>query len=59
VFAVQDSLFWLAFIGSITVAAIIIPRDGHAPALVLAGTLLYLAGLAVHAVVGRLAQVAR
>lgn len=56
VFAVQDSLFWLAFIGSITVAATIIPRDGHSPALVLAGTLLYLAGLAVHAIVGRLAQ---
>ncbi|MGH3967225.1 MAG: MFS transporter, partial [Mycobacterium sp.] len=53
VFAVQDSLFWVAFIGAITVAAAIVPGDGRAPALALAGTVLYLAGLAVHAVVGR------
>jgi MFS family permease len=53
VFAVQDSLFWLAFIGAITVAAIIIPPDGRSPALALAGTVLYLGGLAVHTVVGR------
>jgi MFS family permease len=53
VFAVQDSLFWLAFIGAITLAAIVIPADGHSPALALAGTLLYLGGLAVHIVVGR------
>ena len=53
VFAVQDSLFWLAFIGAITVAASVIPRNGHSPALVLAGTVVYLCGLAVHSVVGR------
>jgi MFS family permease len=53
VFAVQDSLFWLAFIGAITVAAIVIPPDGHSPALALAGTVLYLGGLAVHTGVGR------
>ena len=50
VFAVQDSLFWLAFIGAITAAATVIPHDGHSPALVLAGTALYLcrAGRAQH-----------
>jgi MFS family permease len=52
VFAVQDSLFWLAFIGAITVTAIVIPPDGHSPALALAGTVLYLGGLAVHTVIG-------
>jgi MFS family permease len=53
VFAVQDSLFWLAFIGAITLAATVIPYDGHSPALVLAGTVLYLCGLAAHSIVGR------
>jgi Sec-independent protein secretion pathway component TatC len=58
VFAVQDSLFWLAFIGAITVAAIITPPDGHSPMLALAGTVLYLSGLVVHTVVGRRDQLA-
>jgi MFS family permease len=53
VFAVQDSLFWLAFICAITLAATVIPNDGHSAALVLAGTVLYLCGLAAHSVVGR------
>jgi hypothetical protein len=53
VFAVQDSLFWGAFIGAITMAAVVIPSDGHSPALVLAGTALYLCGLAAHSIVGR------
>lgn len=53
VFAVQDSLFWVSFIAAITGAAIVIPDDGHAPALVLTGAVLYVAGLAVHALVGR------
>jgi MFS family permease len=53
VFAVQDSLFWVAFTGAITVAATIIPDNGHSPALVLAGSVLYLCGLAVHSIVGR------
>ena len=52
-FAVQDSLFWVSFIGAITVAATVIPDNGHAPAFVLAGTVMYLVGLVVHAVVGR------
>ena len=53
VFAVQDSLFWIAFIFAISVAATLIPADGQSPALALAGTVLYLTGLAVHARVGR------
>jgi len=52
-FAVQDSLFWVAFIVAITGAAAVIPADGHSPALAVAGTGLYLAGLAAHAVMGR------
>jgi MFS family permease len=56
VFAVQDSLFWVAFIGAITVAAAVIPADGHSPGLVLAGTVIYLCGFAVHSVVGRRGQ---
>ena len=56
VFAVQDSLFWVAFIGAITVAATVIPYDGHSPALVLAGSALYLCGLTVHSIVGRRSQ---
>ncbi|VEG58709.1 major facilitator superfamily transporter [Mycolicibacterium aurum] len=52
-FTVQDSLFWMAFILAISGAAVVIPSDGHAPLLALAGTGLYLAGLAVHAGVGR------
>jgi MFS family permease len=53
VFAVQDSLFWVAFIGAITAAAAVIPSGGHSPALVIAGTVLYLCGLAAHSIVGR------
>jgi MFS family permease len=56
VFAVQDSLFWVAFVGTITLAATVVPDDGHAPTLALAGTALYLAGLAGHAVVDRRGQ---
>ncbi|MDO3639189.1 MULTISPECIES: MFS transporter [Mycolicibacterium] len=53
VFTVQDSLFWVAFIGAITVAAFFIPPGGHAPALAVAGSVVYLLGLAAHAAVGR------
>jgi MFS family permease len=56
VFAVQDSLFWVAFIGAITAAATAIPHGGHSPALILAGTVLYLCGLAAHSIVGRRSQ---
>jgi MFS family permease len=53
VFAVQDALFWVAFIISITVAATFIPADGRAPVFVLAGSALYLGGLAMHSLIGR------
>jgi MFS family permease len=54
VFAVQDSLFWATFIAAIAVAAAAIPPDGHSPGLALAGAAVYVVGLAVHTVVGRL-----
>jgi hypothetical protein len=56
VFAVQDSLFWVAFIAAITVAATVIHADGHSPPLVVAGSIVYLLGLAAHSVVGRAAN---
>ncbi|WP_428339821.1 MFS transporter [Mycobacterium sp.] len=56
VFAVQDSLFWVAFLAAITVAATVIPADGHSPSLVVAGSGAYLLGLAAHSVVGRAAN---
>lgn len=56
VFAVQDALFWVAFIVSITVAATVIPKDGHAPGFVLFGSVLYLLGLVIHSIVGRRGQ---
>jgi hypothetical protein len=56
VFAVQDSLFWLAFIAAITAAASVVPGDGHSPALIVAGAVVYLCGLAAHGVVGRIAN---
>jgi MFS family permease len=53
VFAVQDSVFWVAFLVAITVAAYVIPANGHSAVLVAAGGLVYLGGLAAHAVIGR------
>ncbi|OBJ34666.1 MFS transporter [Mycolicibacter heraklionensis] len=53
VFAVQDSLFWVSFIAAVAGAAALIPPDGQAPSLIVAGTLLYLLGLAGHAFIGR------
>ncbi len=53
VFAVQDALFWVAFIVAITVAATLIPEDGRAPVFVLFGSVLYLVGLAMHSVISR------
>lgn len=52
-FAVQDSLFWVAFIVAISGAAFVIPPDGHSAALALLGSAIYLVGLAVHATVAR------
>jgi hypothetical protein len=56
VFAVQDAVFWVAFIVSITVSATLIPDDGRAPAFVLFGSVIYLIGLVVHSVIGRRGQ---
>jgi hypothetical protein len=56
VFAVQDAVFWVSFVVSITVAAIFMPQDGHAPMFVLFGSALYLLGLVVHSIVGRRGQ---
>ncbi|PJK23473.1 MFS transporter [Mycobacterium goodii] len=51
VFTVQDALFWMSFVCAIAVAAFVIPPDGHAPGLVAAGSVIYLAGLGLHAFV--------
>jgi Major Facilitator Superfamily len=56
VFAVQDSLFWVAFLAAITTAAVVIPANGRSPALIVAGSVVYLCGLAAHSVVGRAAN---
>jgi MFS family permease len=53
VFTVQDALFWMSFIVAMALAATAIPVDGYQPALALAGVVVYLAGLAAHAAVGR------
>jgi MFS family permease len=53
VFTVQDSLFWVSFIGASAVAATVIPADGRQPGLALAGVAVYLVGLAAHAAIGR------
>ena len=53
VFTVQDALFWMSFVVSLTAAAAIIPADGHSPGLVVVGSAVYLAGLAMHAGVAR------
>jgi len=53
VFTVQDALFWMSFIVAISLAATVIPPGGYRPALVLAGSGVYLVGLVVHASVGR------
>lgn len=53
VFAVQDALYWMAFIAAVAASAAAIPADGHSPGLVLAGAGIYFAGLTVHAIIGR------
>ena len=53
VFAVQDSLFWMSFILAVSVAATVIPTDGRSTVLALAGSVVYLVGLAIHASIGR------
>ena len=56
VFAVQDALFWISFILALTAAAAVIPSDGRSPGLVVAGSVVYLVGLAAHAFVVRRSQ---
>jgi MFS family permease len=56
VFAVQDALFWMSFIVALAAAAAVIPADGRSVGLVVAGSVVYLVGLAVHAGVARRAQ---
>ncbi|BBX75664.1 putative MFS-type transporter [Mycobacterium shinjukuense] len=58
VFAVQDALFWVSYIASVTVAAALVPDDGRAPVFALFGSVIYLIGLAVHSLVGRRGQAA-
>ncbi|MEO8814099.1 MAG: MFS transporter [Mycobacterium sp.] len=53
IFAVQDSLFWVSFIIAVAGTAAVVPPDGHAPSLIVAGSVVYLAGLAGHALIGR------
>lgn len=53
VFTFQDSLFWVAFIAALTATAAAIPADGHSAVLVVAGSVLYFAGLLAHAAIGR------
>ena len=43
----------MSFIIAVTAAAAVIPADGHSAALAVAGSVVYLIGLAVHARVGR------
>lgn len=53
VFAVQDALFWMSFIVAVSAAAAVIPPDGRSAALALAGSVIYLLGLGLHAGIGR------
>ncbi|MHA7666986.1 MFS transporter [Mycolicibacterium sp. HS_4_1] len=58
VFAVQDALFWLAFIVAITAAAAVIPADGKSSALMAAGAVVYVIGLVLHATLGKRSRTA-
>lgn len=53
VFAIQDAVFWLSFILATTAAAAAMPPDGQSPALAVAGSVVYLLGLAAHLFIGR------
>lgn len=53
VFALQDTVFNIAFLGAIVVAAYVIAPDGRSPALAFAGVLVYLSALAGVLVVRR------
>jgi MFS family permease len=53
VFAVQDAVFWVSFVGATAVTAAVIPADGHSPALALTGAAVYVSGLVAHIVASR------
>ncbi|MGK2882742.1 MAG: MFS transporter [Mycobacterium sp.] len=53
VFTVQDSIFWVAFIAAMTMAAAVIPPNGMSRGLALAGVGVYLAGLCLHTLIVR------
>lgn len=58
VFAVQDSLFWIAYLVSITLAAAVVPPHGYAPSFALFGAVIYAAGLLAHVALARPTQLA-
>ncbi|MFR9753706.1 MFS transporter [Nocardia sp. 004] len=45
VFALQDTVFNIAFVLAIAMTAVVVPDDGRAPAVVLAGVAIYAAGI--------------
>jgi hypothetical protein len=53
VFALQDALFNVAYVGAIAVAALVVPADGRSPALAVTGAVLYGLGLLGHVLVSR------
>jgi MFS family permease len=53
VFALYDTLFNITQVIAVALTAALVPRDGHAPWLVLAATVLYLAGMAGYVLVLR------
>ncbi|QQM53194.1 MFS transporter [Rhodococcus pyridinivorans] len=56
VFALQDTVFNIAFLGAIVVAAFVIDPDGRTPELAVAGGVVYLIGLVAVLVVRRARQ---
>ncbi|MCW3468907.1 MFS transporter [Rhodococcus pyridinivorans] len=56
VFALQDTVFNIAFLGAIVVAAFVIDPDGRTPELAVAGGVVYLIGLVAVLVVRRTRQ---
>lgn len=53
VFSVQDAVFWMSFLLAVTAAAAVMPADGHSRALALAGSAVYVAGMAANSRIGR------
>ncbi len=53
VFALQDTVFNLAFLAAIAASAFVIAPDGHSPGLAVAGGLIYICALVAALVLGR------